>query len=45
LIEAWAGQKSFKKKERPSTAQDDDDPGNPTIDFGFVSDPNGQKGA
>jgi len=33
LIEAWAGQKSFKKKERPSTAQDDDDPGNPTIDF------------
>ena len=32
LIEAWAGQKSFKKK---GTGADDstDDPGNPTIDF------------
>src|SRR5919109_3418199 len=31
LVEAWASQKSFKKKgETPSTP---DDPGNPTIDF------------
>jgi transposase len=35
LIEAWAGQKSFKRKE--SKAADnppkDDDPGNPSVDF------------
>ncbi len=31
LIEAWAGQKSFQKKGRPSTP--DEDPGNPTVDF------------
>jgi len=32
LIEAWAGQKSFKKKDdpRPSTT---DNPGNPTVNF------------
>jgi transposase len=37
LIEAWAGQKSFKKKPQPEKAQSDqeppDDRGNPTIDF------------
>jgi len=32
LIEAWAGQKSFQKKDSPSTERSDD-PGNPTIDF------------
>src|SRR5262245_17496970 len=32
LIEAWAGQKSFKKKESGG-AQAPDDPGNPSIDF------------
>jgi transposase len=31
LVEAWAGQKSFKKKGAPETAPDD--PGNPTVDF------------
>ena len=36
LIEAWAGQKSFKRRdskaaERPP--KDDDDPGNPSVDF------------
>ena len=32
LVEAWAGQKSFKKKgTRPSKPTDD--PGNPTVDF------------
>jgi len=32
LIEAWAGQKSFKKKgSRPSNSTDD--PGNPSVDF------------
>jgi transposase len=32
LIEAWAGQKSFRKKEEPG-APPPDDPGNPTVDF------------
>jgi len=32
LIEAWAGQKSFQKKDSPST-ESSDDPGNPTINF------------
>jgi len=37
LVEAWAGQKSFKKKGKGSSPQSssktDDDPGNPTVDF------------
>jgi transposase len=32
LIEAWAGQKSFQKKDTPS-GPGSDDPGNPTVDF------------
>jgi len=32
LIEAWAGQKSFQKKDAP-TGPGPDDPGNPTLDF------------
>lgn len=32
LIEAWAGQKSFKKKTGPA-GPPPDDPGNPTVDF------------
>ena len=32
LIEAWAGHKSFKRKEG-SDQQPPDDPGNPTVDF------------
>ena len=32
LIEAWAGQKSFKKKERGQEPPPDD-PGNPTVNF------------
>jgi len=32
LIEAWAGQKSFKKKES-SSSDSTDDPGNPSVDF------------
>jgi transposase len=32
LIEAWAGQKSFKKKEAGS-GKPTDDPGNPSVDF------------
>src|SRR5678815_1676479 len=31
LIEAWASQKSFQRKDRPSPPPDD--PGNPTVDF------------
>jgi len=31
LIEAWAGQKSFQKKGRPTPPPDD--PGNPTVNF------------
>ena len=33
LIEAWAGQKSFKKKETGRGSPPTDDPGNPTVDF------------
>ena len=35
LIEAWAGQKSFKRKDGKSagTRPHDDDPGNPTVNF------------
>jgi len=37
LIEAWAGHKSFKPKDRPQTPPDGpgnpDDPGNPSVDF------------
>ena len=33
LIEAWAGQKSFVKKDAPKPHQKTDDPGNPSIDF------------
>src|SRR3954463_3593009 len=32
LIEAWAGQKSFQRKDR-NQKQPPDDPGNPTVDF------------
>src|ERR1700680_4859404 len=31
LLEAWAGLKSFKRKDRPSDPPDD--PGNPTVNF------------
>ncbi len=31
LIEAWAGQKSFRRKDQPPTPPDD--PGNPTVNF------------
>src|SRR5208337_4309472 len=34
LIEAWAGQKSFKRKDDPDARNPpDDDPGNPSVDF------------
>jgi transposase len=33
LIEAWAGQKSFKRKETEPPSPPPDDPGNPSIDF------------
>jgi IS5 family transposase len=33
LIEAWAGQKSFKKKTDVPPAAPTDDPGNPSVDF------------
>jgi transposase len=35
LIEAWAGQKSFKRRDGKSAAPSpkDDDPGNPSVDF------------
>ena|SRR5579863_4034685 len=33
LIEAWASQKSFRRKDGSSTPPHDDDPGNPTVDF------------
>lgn len=34
LIEAWAGQKSFKRKDHSdSNIPPDDDPGNPSVDF------------
>lgn len=33
LIEAWAGQKSFKRKGQASSKTPPDDPGNPSVDF------------
>ncbi len=33
LIEAWAGQKSFKPREAPPPSQPPDDPSNPSLDF------------
>jgi transposase len=33
LIEAWAGQKSFKRKAAEAPSPPPDDPGNPSIDF------------
>jgi transposase len=33
LIEAWAGQKSFKRKDQPEAKTPPDDPGNPSVDF------------
>jgi IS5 family transposase len=33
LIEAWAGQKSFKRKDPAPPASPPDDPGNPSVDF------------
>ena len=33
LIEAWAGQKSFRKKAASAKSPPPDDPGNPTVDF------------
>jgi transposase len=33
LIEAWAGQKSFRRKDGEGAPPTDDDPGNPTVDF------------
>jgi len=33
LIEAWAGHKSFKRKDNPDQHIPPDDPGNPNVDF------------
>ena len=33
LIEAWAGDKSFKRKGQDRETPPDDDPGNPSVDF------------
>ena len=33
LIEAWASQKSFQRKDGSSAPPDDGDPGNPTVNF------------
>src|SRR6266851_3547899 len=33
LIEAWAGHKSFKRKDNPGQHTSPDDPGNPSVDF------------
>jgi transposase len=33
LIQAWAGQKSFQRKEAKRGSNRDDDPGNPSVDF------------
>jgi transposase len=33
LIEAWASQKSFQRKDGSRTPPADDDPGNPTVNF------------
>jgi transposase len=33
LLEAWAGQKSFTRRDRAGRGPTDDDPGNPTVNF------------
>ena len=33
LLEAWAGAKSFQRKDGKNLASTDDDPGNPTVNF------------
>ncbi len=33
LLEAWASQKSFRRKDGRENDSSDDDPGNPTVDF------------
>lgn len=33
LLEAWAGQKSFTRRDGTSRGPSDDDPGNPTVNF------------
>lgn len=33
LIDAWASQKSFRRKEDAGAPPEDDDPGNPTVNF------------
>jgi transposase len=33
LIQAWAGQKSFRAKDTAARRPNDDDPGNPTVNF------------
>lgn len=33
LLEAWASQKSFRRKDDPSPPPSDDDPSNPTVNF------------
>jgi transposase len=40
LIEAWAGQKSFHRKDHPvAQTPPDDDPGNPSVDFSWRTAP------
>jgi hypothetical protein len=34
LLEAYASLRSFQPKGRPTPPRDNDDPGNPTVDFG-----------
>ena len=33
LLEAWASQKSFQRRDEPTPPRDPTDPGNPTVDF------------
>ena len=33
LMEAWAGMKSFQRKDEKNPPPGDDDPGNPTVNF------------
>ena len=33
LLEAWAGQKSFRRKDQPEKPDGGDDPSNPSVDF------------
>jgi transposase len=33
LLEAWASQKSFRRKDQPTPPASDDDPSNPTVNF------------